>query len=346
MRLHGDLSTRRVIRAFTLVELLVVIAIIGILVALLLPAVQSARAAARRATCVHHMRQLALALISHHESRGHFPHGTYSYIDHPFTTPPPYNGKQNRRCWMHDTMPYFEEEALYDRFNEFMNAGGVAYDFPECCTPIPLLMCPTDPVGPKVQTYSHSTRGVVGGPTAFDGIAASQGFSGNYITCSGDAVYNPGPPAARPPGYKNSDDLSGIFFALSKIKTKDITDGTSHTAMVSELILVSDGTDDDLRGRYYNPGGGNVNFTTLYPPNTTLADKINWLSANAPPEAPAFPCTRCFGQDMYLSARSLHPGGVNLATADGSVRFVPNEIDPIVYRGLGSRAGGELGAAP
>jgi prepilin-type processing-associated H-X9-DG protein len=187
---------------------------------------------------------------------------------------------------------------------------------------------------------------VVGAPRAGDGIAASQGFSGNYITCSGDGYFNPGPPAARPPGYKNSADLSGIFFALSKIKIKDITDGTSHTVMVSELILSPDDRDDDLRGRYYNPAGGNVNFTTLHPPNTPLADRINWLSAYAVPDAPAFPCTRCFGQDMYLSARSLHPGGVNLAAADGSVHFIQNEIDPLVYRGFGSRAGSEAGAIP
>ena len=77
-------------------------------------------------------------------------------------------------------------------------------------------------------------------PPAFDGIGASQGFSGNYVTCSGDAYFNPGPPLASPPGYLHSADLNGIFFSVSKIKSKDITDGTSHTALLSELILVAD----------------------------------------------------------------------------------------------------------
>ncbi|HEX2474111.1 MAG TPA: DUF1559 domain-containing protein, partial [Lacipirellulaceae bacterium] len=158
--------------------------------------------------------------------------------------------------------------------------------------------------------------------------------------------FNPGPPAARPPGYKNSADLSGIFFALSKIKVKDITDGTSHTAMLSEIILVSDDRDDDMRGRYYNAVHGGANFTTLHPPNTPLSDRINWLSAYSPPEAPAFPCTRCFGQDMYLSARSYHSGGVNMVAADGAVHFIDNAIDPLVYRGFGSRNGNEVGVMP
>jgi hypothetical protein len=243
-------------------------------------------------------------------------------------------------------MPYYEETSLFQQFAEHQAKGGVAYDFPLCSTPIPMFMCPDDPTNPKFITWTHSSMTTKGPPPALDGLGPSQGFSGNYVTCSGDGFFNPGPPLAKPPSYKNSAKLNGIFFAVSKISSKDITDGTSHTAMVSELILSPDEIDDDIRGRYYNPCGGAANFTTLYPPNTSVADKINWLSARPVPEAPSFPCQRCFTQDLYLSARSYHSGGVNLVAADGSTHFISNDIDPVVYRGFGTRNGGEQGSMP
>jgi len=332
-------SRRRRSAGFTLVELLVVIAIIGVLVALLLPAVQAAREAARRATCTNNMRQVGLALLNHHDSKQAFPRGTYNHIDS-LTTPPPFNGNQNRRCWMHDTMPFFEQQALYARFDAFMKTHAVAWDFPESHTPISLLMCPNDPVGPKQRTWTHSSPGPGGPFPALDGSGPSQGFSGNYVTSSGSTYFNLGIlDGGTNPSSKFSANLNGLFFAVSKVRMKDITDGTSHTAMLSEIILSPDNSDDDLRGRYYNSCGGNVNFVTLYPPNTSIADRLNWLSASAVPEAPAFPCTRCFSDKAYASARSYHAGGVNLVAADGSVHFVPNEIDPTVYRSFGSRNG-------
>lgn len=338
------------LNAFTLVELLVVIAIIGILVSLLLPAVQSARGAARRTQCMSNMRQVGLGLMNHHDSRGRFPHGTYNWIDYHFTAAEPYSAKENRRCWLHDTMPYFEETELFSRFAEHQRKGGIAYDFPQCSTPIPMLMCPDDPTNPKTTTWTFSTIGVVGPPPSLDGKGASQGFSGNYVTCSGSGYFNPGPPVGKPPAYKNSAKLNGLFFAVSKIRAKDVTDGMSRTAMISELILSPDETDDDIRGRYYNPSGGGVNYTTLYPPNTSVPDKINWLSANPVPMAPALTgpsgSGRWLAQDGYLSARSYHPGGVNMLAADNSVRYIVDGIDPIVYTAFGSRNGVEAESAP
>src|SRR5678816_3460002 len=104
-------------RGFTLIELLVVIAIIAVLIAMLLPAVQSAREAARRAQCVNNIKQVALALHNYLSANTRFPHGTYNYNFIHTTTPPPYNGRQNRRCWMHDAMPYYGESVLYDQFD-------------------------------------------------------------------------------------------------------------------------------------------------------------------------------------------------------------------------------------
>jgi prepilin-type N-terminal cleavage/methylation domain-containing protein/prepilin-type processing-associated H-X9-DG protein len=355
MLLHSSHSGSRN-QGFTLVELLVVIAIIGILIALLLPAVQAARSAARRVQCNNHLKQLALALQNYHAAKKMFPHGTYNYIDVHTSSAPPYVDRQNRRCWMHDAMPFYEETAIYSQFDNFMKdtsnpLSTIAYNFPGCSTPIPLLMCPADPTNPKVQTWSFSTAGVTGPPRSLDGIGASQGFSGNYVACAGDEFFNPRPTGPIVPGQtapKNSAKLNGIFFAVSKIRMKDILDGSSHTALLSELILSPDVTDDDMRGRYYNSCGGHALFTTLYPPNTPRSDYVNWLSKQPVPMAPGFYCDqgRCIQDSAFISARSYHNGGANLAAADGSVHFVNDTIDPVVYRGFGSRAGSEPGAMP
>ena len=334
---------------FTLVELLVVIAIIGVLIGLLLPAVQAAREVARRTHCKNNLKQVGLAIHLFHDAKGHFPHGTYNHIMEHTSTPPPYNGKQNRRCWMHDTMPYFEQNVLYQRFDSFMQTHYFAYDFPECSTPIPVLMCPADPANPKVVTYTYSTLGVTGPPPSLDGGGASMGLHGNYIACAGSTYFNPGPDTPANPAFKNSAKINGIFFALSTVGMKDITDGTSHTAMLSELILTPDVVDDDERGRYYDPIGGGAQFTTLHPPNTPVADQINWISRAPVPMAPGLWCAggECQpAMNQFVSVRSYHTGGVNLVMADGSVSFVSNSIDPVLYRGFGSRDGGETGEIP
>jgi prepilin-type N-terminal cleavage/methylation domain-containing protein/prepilin-type processing-associated H-X9-DG protein len=310
-------------RGFTLVELLVVIAIIGILVALLLPAVQSAREAARRMQCSNNMKQTSLAMHNHHDAKGYFPHATYCYLDSTTespSTPAPYNGAQNRRCWFHDMLPYIEQMALYDQFDTFMKTGQSALAFPGMQQVVPSMCCPSDPYSPKLKTFWGGLNGL-----------PQQGFSGNLVVCASSDYFNPG-------GYVKSAEIDGIFFAQSKTTMGEIKDGTTNTAMVSELLLSPDIGSHDIRGRYYNPSHGGVVFSTRVTPNTLVPDRFNWCSSNPIPQAPCI----YTGDNMFVSVRSNHMGGVNFGLADGSVRFLNDNINATLYKALGSRNGGEV----
>jgi prepilin-type N-terminal cleavage/methylation domain-containing protein len=328
MRINRSLPAVVQRAAFTLVELLVVIAIIAMLVTLLLPAVQSAREAARRTQCTNNQRQIVLAMINHHDAKGYFSHGTYNYIDSTGSTPEPYNNTQDRRCWFHDQLPFIEEGALFADFDEYMDTGKSALGYPKLGTPVMTFACPSDGLSPKLNTFWGGLDGL---PT--------QGFSGNYVACAGNDYFNPPPQPGKPiNALTSSAHLNGVFFAQSKVRIGQIEDGTSHTALVSELILSPDTDSHDIRGRYYNPGHGGVLFSTRITPNTLVPDRFNWCANNPVPQAP---CTWS-DTNMFVSARSYHTGGVMMGMADGSIRFVDNGVDAQAYFAAGSRNGKEV----
>ena len=328
---------------FTLVELLVVIAIIGILVALLLPAIQAARGAARRTQCQNSLRQQGIASLLYVDTTGHFPHASYNYIDTTGEgTAPPYgthNGitagagpnKQDRRCWMHDLLKFQEQSALYDRFDQYMNSGTLASGvtairFPENSAIISIAICPEDPLSPKLVNKDVATHG-------------QQGMHGNYVACVGSLYFNKALPGdeAKYGGPLASAHQDGIMYAASRVKPGKITDGLSKTLLLSEIVLVEDANSQDIRGRYYNPAHGGVMFTTQYPPNASAPDRVKWCDRPPPFYAPCTETTTF----MFNSARSHHPGMVNACRADGSVTTVSNDVDTLVYRATGSRNGGE-----
>src|SRR5687768_3168501 len=111
--------------------------------------------------CGNNLKLLALALHNYHDAHGHFPHGAYNHIDSTGSTPAPYNGTQDRRCWAHDIWAYLEQGNLYQRFDTHMRTGASALGFPDLGTILPTMYCPSDPISPKTQTF----WGGIGTPT-------------------------------------------------------------------------------------------------------------------------------------------------------------------------------------
>jgi prepilin-type processing-associated H-X9-DG protein len=307
--------------------LLVVIAILAVLIGLLLPAVQKVREAANRLKCQNNLKQIGLGLHNYHDTNNVFPPGQFNPIAqdlHPY----------NRACWELPLLPFIEEAALFQGIDNYLRVqnGPYACWAPNAWVPVKALMCPADP---------HAGKNLTSGAATPQDANVNQGFHGEYVLCAGSKVFNP---SSDPLG----EHLNGMFYPLSKTKIASVTDGTSNTLMSSEIILVPDvigvqfqpGPDlslHDLRGRYYNTWQGNVLFTALQPPNTSVGDRSNYCRDGIVMQAPCI----LSGTNTAQYARSYHPGGVNTGLADGSVRFISNNIDLLLYQALSTRAGGE-----
>lgn len=305
--------SKQVRAGFTLIELLVVIAVIGILVALLVPAVQKVREAAARTQCANHVKQIALAMHTHHDAKKVLPPGTYNLLDNTGT------GPNDRRCWVQDLYPYLEQTALSTEFETYMSVpGNSALGFPKLDNVVPIFSCPIDPLQPKTKTY-------------WGGFGtASQGYHVNYLACSGNTYM-------RVSDNNDSARLNGLLFAQSKVKLRTVEDGTSNTALLGEIILTRDDEAHDIRGRPHNSGHGGMLFSTLVTPNTLVPDHFNWCNPTGNPLAPCV----WDSNNMIVSSRSYHPGGVNFAMGDASVRFIATHVDPDTYKAIGSRNGNE-----
>ncbi len=325
MRAH-----RCVRSGFTLIELLVVIAIIAVLIALLLPAVQSAREAARRMQCVNNLKQIGLALHNYHDVQGCLPHSRG------LSTPGPGVPATATFAGLARLLPYMEQTSLFNAIN-FTNLPLDPPNSTVLATVVAGFICPSDPQA-----------------------TAPVGWAGqNYRPCEGSQIaytYGATDTAGTNVGLPAPD---GIFFAVSSTSIAAITDGTSNTVAFSEK----------LKGDYSNAiATAKTDYfwpkTTPTTPDLALAqcqaiDPIvlgfqgdsnsgtPWLKGeihacyNHVTTPNQRTCIFPPGRILNTST-SAHPGGVNSLLCDGSVKFIKNTIALATWRALGTRAGGEV----
>ena len=305
-------------KAFTLVELLVVIAIIGILIAMLLPAVQAAREAARRMQCAGNFKQVGIALHNYHSALGNFPPGSTWNVSSSYWG----------WSWSVYILPYLEQDILDDSI-DYSSAYWATGGREAGAHSVGVYNCPSDP---KAGEWCEWISGFNQGPSAGDD------FRTTNITGVADSLL-------WERNNSNGEDRNGIFFGNKKMKISEITDGTSNTLCTGEMT--------GARGRHPSEGDVWLQHTwytynchaTNYPINapTTLPggrdDATDPLAGNM-----------SGGRHEQLIAEvgfsSWHPGGCHFGLADGSVRFFTDDVAHEVLQAMATRAGGETVEAP
>ena len=287
---------------FTLVELLVVIAIIGILIALLLPAVQAAREAARRSQCSNNIKQILLAVHNYHDTHKVFPMGhgnTHSGVTGYIMFD-----------WMARTLPYIEMEPLYQQID-----FGVGYNVVHATnnaaqkTTVVAFQCPSHAELPQWTTCCGGIPGVA------DAGAAS------YSAITTHLVVNRADPL-------DPEEATGIIYGLSRLRMRDVLDGTSNTVAVSENY-----SDYDIDRKNFLAGYGSA-----YCPSSVCYLGKMWAFQNF--------ITTAHGINRHIisdssAVESFHPGGAQFGLVDGSARFISETIDQLTLEALTTREGGE-----
>ena len=296
------ISLRRPRRGFTLIELLVVIAVIALLIALLLPAVQSSRHAARRTQCTNNLKQVGLALANYESSQRVLPPGYISGADAANADTGPGWG------WAAMILPQVEQPALFNAINF---AGAIPLQTTASLTNLAGFLCPSDSVRPSWHVY---VRNLAGTPTGLLGQVAPSNYVGVYGTSD--------------PGI----DGDGLFFRNSAVAPRDVTDGLSQTLAVGERghRLGQATWTGAVTGAVLFPDD---NDGVGYPRAEDAPGMIlGHAGGRRGPGDPGAEVNQFFSQ---------HPGGVNFLLADGSVRFLKTTMSYPAFRALATRAGGE-----
>jgi prepilin-type N-terminal cleavage/methylation domain-containing protein/prepilin-type processing-associated H-X9-DG protein len=318
------MSQRR--RGFTLIELLVVIAIIGVLIALLLPAVQAAREAARRAQCVNNLKQLGIALHNYHDTVGSFPLGR--------TVPQQFSFSVQARM-----LPYLEQVQLQGALNFDLPSMAIQNSTAYSAS-VSSLLCPSDTRRVPVGRLWGGTN-----YRANEGTSVAMWYGESDTTGVNTGL-------ALPP--------NGLFFSNDLIKIATVNDGTSNTAAFSEHILgdftnaiATEDADTFWPQTYPATPQEAYQFCREFDWRNLAFQRVSDVGApwvygyhstssywhSGPPNTKScmYPPSR-----IMTVANSMHPGGVNVCFADGSVKFVKETVGVDVWRALGTRAGAEV----
>jgi prepilin-type N-terminal cleavage/methylation domain-containing protein/prepilin-type processing-associated H-X9-DG protein len=332
------LGHRSARRAFTLIELLVVIAIIAVLIGLLLPAVQKVRAAAARIKCSNNLKQLGLAAHNYHDVEQKFPPGS--------------SGGPGNASLHVPLLPHLEQAATYLQFDLTVSIANAPANHSARCQQVPVYLCPADP-----------SAGEVIDPNPPAGVSPGTSGRCNYYGNAGShAWWRDSLGAVVKPV-----DRAGVFGMLSKVRITDITDGSSNTALFAEIKRGARPGNSEVDVTRVSPSGWNTagsdqstNPNNLTPPPACdiSANPINYsglqyysgvqpvtvvYTHTVPPNYMKRDCMLLTTQDQFhLAARSYHAGGVNVALADGSVRFVRDSVATTQWKAFGTRAGGEV----
>jgi prepilin-type N-terminal cleavage/methylation domain-containing protein len=355
--------------AFTLVELLVVIAIIGVLIALLLPAVQAAREAARRMQCASNQRQIGLACLNFNDAKGKFPCGlTMGYMPNDVSDWNCTTYDYGALAWGTRTLPYMEMTPLYEQIVKCYTDAGYDADLVTACS-ASIFKLTTAPAGTGIIPLNISQTKLKGWncPSCPQGLSliapenpsyprnfAKANYVGNCgnrqlgLTDRRDITGNTGH-AQYPYGGCDRGDYGGVFFqghppfkGLSGFQPTltDFKDGTSNTFMISErsrdVIMDNCGSSTPTHHRFpsswigaYERGVHEIAFTTFYQPNIK--------------------CPYNVGGERYptdSTAASAHTGGVNVTNADLSGRFVNDSVSATVWQAGGGRSDSKTASLP
>jgi prepilin-type N-terminal cleavage/methylation domain-containing protein len=338
-------------RAFTLVELLVVISIIGILIALLLPAVQAARESARRLRCTNSLRQLSLACLNYESANKLLPYGRKYDIWDSFT-------------WSELILPQIEEKVVYTEYTYLPKKGYDPNNAPPPPNPnspigddaqmrkarmtiLPIFCCSSDPDAPAQNEWTKLEFGY------YRMCYRACTGSGDMYGAATDATSGPWGRGVFGVAHKQSFDMR-----LPGTRLKEISDGTAKTLLLADGITNAVPPMPNWGGPigetlYGNMGG--ALFSASLTPNSNSPDQV-WGPCPRDQGDTSYkpPCVSLgneswnqpYGDKAQAAARSYHAGGVNVSLADASVRFIANEVDLSVWRSLGTKAGGESITVP